>query len=200
MKDFFVHEAGLFEVGGVEASAGGPDEAFAVEIGPFPIGAVNVFRGVGAHEGVTVVIDAFAFGVVDAGVGVFAECPAGAGGFIEDGRRVVVGREIGAQGPAVALEAVEINVETLAAVVGGRLPGFVAGDAGGIEERFVSVAVVEPVSGLGAEVPAAVPTVAFAEEGDGFEVGRLGDGGPRALGLGGPAAVHGEIDQVFAVG
>jgi len=186
----------------VETAAFGPDEAFAVEVGPFPIGAVDGFGGVGAHERVPVVIDAFAFGVVDAGVAEFAECPSGAGGFFENGRSVVVrvGRELGAQGPAIALEAVEVNVEAFAAVVGGRLPGFIASDARGNEERFVSVAVVEPVAGVGAKESAAVPAVAFAEEGDGFEIGRIGNGGPRALGLGSPATIHGEIDQVFAVG
>ena len=84
----------------METAGFGPDEAFAIEVGPLPIGAVDGFGGVGAHERVTVVIDAFAFGVVDAGVAVFTKRPAGTGRFVEDGRCVVVGREIGAQGPA----------------------------------------------------------------------------------------------------
>jgi hypothetical protein len=111
MEEFFFHEAGFSEVGGVKAAAGGPDEAFAVEVGPFPIGAVDGGGGVGAHEGVAVVIDAFALGVIDACVAVFAKCPAGAGGFVEDGWCVVVARDIGAQGPTVVLEAVEVNVQ-----------------------------------------------------------------------------------------
>jgi hypothetical protein len=104
------------------------------------------------------------------------------------------------EAPAVAQEAVVIDAGALAAEVVGRSVLEVALELLAVADDVVAVAIIEPVAGGSGEEAAAVPAVALAEQDERAQPRGPGDRGPRAAERPAEAAVHGEVDQVAAVG